>query len=147
MSNLNSAFDILRGWPNGSALAWDFTQKDGVADIVEGTIVAVEDDGAGHPVVDRWESDLLIADNPDHPWIVVQGGDQFDGEFTGKLTCVKARTGAVIKVATALTPAVGDLVWSDSNGVFTLTDPGGGEYPIGKVIEFNSTDEYMVIES
>ena len=148
MSNLNSAFDVLRGWPNGSALSWDFTQKDAVTpDIAEGTVVAVEDDGAGNPVVDRHESALLTGDNPDHPWLVVQGADQYDGEFTGKLTCVKLRTGVVFKVATALTPALGALLWTDSDGVFTDTDPAGGEYPAGKVIEFNATDGYMVVES
>jgi len=147
MSNLNSAFDVLRGWPNGSALSWDFVQKAGIANIVEGTVVAVEDDGAGRSVVDRHESALLIGNNPDHPWLVVQGADQYDGEFTGKLTCVKLRTGVVFKVVTVLTPVVGELVWADANGVLTNVDPGGGVYSLGKVIEFNSTDGYMIIES
>lgn len=147
MSNLNSAFDVLRGWPNGSALSWDFTQKSGVVDIVEGTVVAVEDDGAGHAVVDRHQSALLTGNNPDHPWLVVQGADQYDGEFTGRLTCVKLRTGIVFKVVTALTPNVGDLLWSDANGVLTNVDPGGGQYPLGKVIDYVAADGYMIVES
>lgn len=147
MSNLTSAFDILRGWPNGSALSWDFAQKAAVTpDIVEGTVVAVEDD-SGNPVVDRHASGLLIGDNPDHPWMVVQGTDQYDGEFTGKLTCVKLRTGVVFQVATLLTPVIGDLLWTDADGVFTTTDPSGGEYPVGKVIDFNVTDGVMTVES
>jgi hypothetical protein len=147
MSNLTSAFDVLRGWPNGSALSWDFKQKDAVTpDIVEGTVVAVEDE-SGVPVVDRWESALLTGNNLDHPWIVVQGADQYDGEFTGKLTCVKLRTGVIVKVATALTPTVGDIVWSDSDGVFTTTDPGSNIPGCGRVIEFNADEGWMVIES
>jgi hypothetical protein len=147
MSNLNSAFDVLRGWPNGSGLAWDFAQKDSVVDIVEGTVVAVETDGAGGAVVDRHESTLLVGDNPDHPWLVIQGADQYDADFTGMLTCLKLRTGIVFKVATSLTPTVGDLLWADSDGVLTSTDPAGGIYAVGKVIEFNATDGYMVVES
>lgn len=147
MSNLNSAFDVLRGWPNGSALSWDFTQKSGVADIVEGTVVAIEDDGAGHAVVDRHQSALLTGNNPDHPWLVVQGADQYDSEFTGKLTCVKLRTGIVFKVVTALTPTVGDLLWADASGVLTNVDPGSSIVPLGKVIEFVAADGYMIVES
>jgi len=148
MSNLTSLFDIRRGWPNGCALSWDFPQKAGVTPaIIEGTVVAVEDDGAGNAVVDRHTSALLVGNNADHPWLVVQGTDQYDGEFTGRLTCVKLRTGLVFQVVTALTPAISDLLWADANGVFTTTDPGGGEYPVGKVLEYNATDGYMVVES
>jgi len=147
MSDLTSTFDVLRGWPNGSALSWDFKQKAAVTpDIVEGTVVAIEDE-SDVPVVDRWQSALLIGNNIDHPWIVVQGANQYDGEFTGKLTCVKLRTGIVFKVVTLLTPSVGDLVWSDANGVFTITDPGSAIPACGKVIEFNADEGWMVIES
>jgi hypothetical protein len=146
MSNLSSSFDPIRGWPNGSALSRDFQQKAAVSDIVEGTVVAVEN-AAGVPVVDRWQSALLTGDNPDHPWVVVQGGDQYDGTFTGMLTCVKLRTGFVFKVATSLTPTVGALLWSDANGVFTDTDPGGGVFHLGKVIEFDASEGWMVVES
>lgn len=38
MSNLNSAFDTLRGWPNGSALEFSFRPKKGVT-LKEGTVV------------------------------------------------------------------------------------------------------------
>lgn len=146
MSNLSSSFDPVRGWPNGSALSRDFPQKAAVTDIVEGTVVAVEN-AAGVPAVDRWESVLLIGDNPDHPWVVIQGADQYDGDFTGMLTCVKLRTGFVFKVATALTPAVGALLWADSNGVLTTTDPGSGIFHLGKVIQFDASDSWMVVES
>ena len=148
MSNLNSLFDIYRGWPNASGLSYDFKQKDAVTpNIAEGTVVAVEVGAVpGQPVVDRHESGL-IGTNYDQPWLVIQGADQYDGQFTGKMTCLKLRTGIVFKVPTVLTPTVGALVWSDSDGVFTITDPGGGVPHIGKVLEFNADEGYMVIES
>lgn len=149
MSDLSSIFDVTRGWPNGSALEWQFLQDSGAAsDIEEGTIVAVV--AASDPVsVDRHESDLIgpDSDQPDHPWIVIRGKESWDSEFTGKLTCLKMRTGLIIKIPTALTPTVGDLLWADANGVFTDTDPGGGVPHLGKVIEFNSTDGWMKVES
>jgi hypothetical protein len=141
MSNLNSKFDMLRGWPNGSALSYEFKEKDSITDLVEGTVVAVEDE-SGVAVVDRHQS----AAN-DHPWMVVQGTDQYDGDFTGMTTCVRLRTGVVFKVETVLTPAVAAPLWSDVNGVFTDTDPGGGEPPLGKVLSFDSDDGVMTVES
>lgn len=145
MSNLNSIFDILRGYPFECALCWDFTQDSGAAsDIEEGTVVAVTDDG-GTPAVDRHTS-ALIGSNPDQPWIVIRGKDQEDAQFTGKLTCLKMRTGILFRVPTALTPTVGDLVWAN-NGALTLTDPAGGERHVGKVVEFDADEDWMVIES
>lgn len=146
MSNLNSQFDTIKGWPNGSALHYNFKQKDAVTpDIAEGTIVAVEDE-SGVAVIDRYTSAATASGNLDHPWLVVQGADQSDADFAGKLTCVKLRTGIVFKVATAETPTVGDLLWANA-GVLTGTDPNPTSPHVGKVIEFNSTDGYMVVES
>jgi len=141
MSNLNSKFDVLRGWPNGSALTYEFKEKNAISDLVEGTVVAVEDE-AGVPVVDRHQSALI-----DHPWMVLQGTDQYDGDFTGMTTCVRLRTGVVFKVATALTPSVAVPLWSDASGVFTITDPGSGIPPLGKVLSFDPVDGVMTVES
>lgn len=38
MSNLNSVFDVLRGWPDGSALEYSFRPEPGV-ELVEGNVV------------------------------------------------------------------------------------------------------------
>jgi hypothetical protein len=146
MSNLNSQFDTVKGWPNGSALSYSFKQKDAVTPAIEeGTIVAVEDE-SGVAVVDRYTSDVTASGNPDSPWLVIQGADQSDADFADKMTCVKLRTGIVFKVATAETPSVGDLLWANA-GVLTGTDPNPTSPHLGKVIEFNPTDGYMVVES
>lgn len=57
MSNLNSIFDTLRGWPNGSALENNFTPDPNVASLVEGTVVKIE----GRQLADV--SALSIVDN------------------------------------------------------------------------------------
>jgi hypothetical protein len=148
MSDLSSVFDILRGWPDGSALAWDFLQDSGAAsDIEEGSVVAVV--AASSPTsVDRHTSALIgpNTDQIDHPWLVIRGRESSESEFTGKLTCVKMRTGFVFKVPTAETPTVGDLLWADT-GVLTNVDPGSNIPHVGKVLEFNSSEGWMVVES
>jgi hypothetical protein len=151
MSDLTSIFDIVRGWPNGSAVEWVFLQDSGAAsDIDEGTVVAVV--ASSDPVsVDRHTSALIgpSVDQPDHPWMVIRGKESWDADFTGKLTCLKMRTGFVVKLPTILSPAPspGDLLWADANGVLTTTDPAGGELHVGKVTEYNSSGGWMIVES
>lgn len=152
MSSLSSLFDITRGWipssTEGSALAWDFLQDSGAAaDIEEGTVVAVV--AASSPTsVDVHTSALVgpSADILDHAWLVVRGYESSESEFTGKLTCLKMRTGFVFKVPTSESPTIGDLLWANA-GVLTNVDPGGSAPHLGKVLEYNSTDGYMVVES
>ena len=150
MSNLLSPnFDILRGWPNGCALWWEFPQKAAVTpNIAEGTVVDIEVGViAGKPVVDRYTSAVHATGNIDHPWLVIQGRDQFDGSFTGTLTCVKLRTGIVFKVPTLLAMAVGDLLWAGALGVLTNVIPVAGAIDLGKVIQVDSTNGWIVVES
>lgn len=163
MSNLTSLFDVLQGWPMGSALSAAFKQKDAVSpDITEGQVVAVEDE-SGVPVVDLMTSDLVqetdgVINNPDHPWLVIQGHDQSDGEMSGKLACLKLRTGLIFKVATALDHDVGDVLYSNAgvptSEAHSIAQIGGtGVYvsadhqAIGKILQHDSTDNFIVVES
>ncbi|RLI86680.1 MAG: hypothetical protein DRP01_03680 [Archaeoglobales archaeon] len=146
MSNLESQFDIIKGWPNSSALHYGFKQKDAVTPAIEeGTIVAVEDE-SDVAVVDRYSSALPTSGNPDHPWLVIQGTDQSDGEFTDKVVCLKLRTGLIFKVATSAAFNPEDPVYANA-GAITPTDPNPTSVPIGKVIEVNPIDGYVVVES
>lgn len=148
MSNLASQFDIIKGWPNSSALHYPFKEKDGVSPsnpLQEGEIVAVEDE-SDVAVVDRYTSDLPASGNPDHPWIVIQGTDQSDGEFTNKVVCLKLRTGLIFKVATSEAFNAEDPVYANA-GAVTPTDPNPTSVPIGKVIDVNPIDGYVVVES
>ena len=150
MSDLASVFDVTRGGhPDFSALIFEFLQDSGAtSDIEEGTVVAVV--ASSSPTsVDRHTSALIgpDADQKDHPWLVIRGKESSESDWTGVLTCMKLRTGCIFKVPTLLTPAIGDLLWSDSNGVLTTTDPGGGVHHLGKVIFFNADEGWMVVES
>ncbi len=152
MSDLSSIFDITRGWTpiaeEGCATAWDFLQDSGAgSDIEEGSVVSVV--AASDPTsVDRWTSALIGPDSnqKDFPWLVVRGRESSESEFTGKLTCLRLRTGFMFKVPTVLTVVAGEPIWADT-GVLTNVDPGGGEHPLGKVVQFNATEGYMVVES
>lgn len=148
MSNLNSLFDIICGWPNECALLWEFKQKSGVSpNIAEGTIVAVEAGVVpGKSVVDRYTSALAPGGNLDHPWLVIEGCDQYDGQFTGTLTCLKLRTGLIFRIPTLLAMTVGERVWAAA-GSITNVDPGGGIPHLGKVIGVDPTQGCVVIES
>ena len=148
MSNLASQFDVRRGWPNSSALHYTFKEKDGVSPgspLTEGEVVAVEDE-SDVAVVNRYTSALPASGNPDHPWIVIQGTDQVDGEFTNSAVCLKLRTGLTFLVATSASFNPEDPVYANA-GAITPTDPNPTSVPSGKVIEVNPIDGYVVVES
>jgi len=144
MSLLTSVFDVIHGWPNGSALQYSFKEKDSVSAIGEGTVVAVEDE-SGVPVVDRHTSALDASGNTDNPWLVVRGKDQTDGVTSDKLSCVKLRSGVMFRVAFTEAALPGDPVYANA-GVLTLTDPGSAPL-LGRVVEYNSLQNWVTVES
>jgi hypothetical protein len=165
MSNLASLFDVLAGLPpkGCSALEENFGQLSTQhTDITEGQVVAVESEG-GVPVVDVMTSTVVQATNfalnvPDQPWLVVQGKDQSDVDITGKLLCLKMKSGIIFKVTTALTFTIGDLVQA-SSGVLAAVTSGTGniaapgvdyslaEQAVGVVLEMNATAGYVIVAS
>jgi len=85
MSLLNSKFDILRGYPNGSALVWPFAIKTTGSPPVAvalpgGTIVTQELQGT-QTVVAVMTSPNVSTHPPKEPWLVVEGNDDFSGQF------------------------------------------------------------------
>jgi len=145
MSNLTSTiFDVVRGWPDGSALALSFKQKAAVTpDIEGGTIVAIEDE-SGVPVIDRHTSALDASGNEDQPWLVMRGLDENDAEETELLACVKLRTGVMFRVETTEEVLPNDLIYANA-GVLTKTDPGSAP-ALGRVVDYHP-DGWMVVES
>lgn len=94
---LNSKFDTLAGYPNGSALAWPFEIKKsgGVAVLLPiGTIVTTEKSGTT-TVVNAATTPDLSTQNPKPMWVVVEGNDDFSGQFVGKCAAVKLGTGFI----------------------------------------------------
>ena len=164
MSNLASLFDVLAGLPpkGRSALEEVFPQlSTQLTDITEGQIVAVEDESG--PSIDVMTS-AVVQDTdfalmlPDQPWLVIQGKDQSDVDVSGKLACLKMKSGMVFKVATALTFAIGDLVQSVTGvlaavtaGTGNIVNPGVdyslAEQSVGVVLEINATAGYVIVAS
>lgn len=99
MSILNSKFDILRGYPNGSASVWPFPiKKTGSpatpVSIPAGTLVTQELDG-GQTVVDKATTPDLSSADPIEVWLVVEGNDDYSGEFVEKVATAKPGTGLI----------------------------------------------------
>ena len=111
-------------------------------EIVEGTVVAVEDESTV-PVVDRHTSAAGAGGNFDHPWIVIQGDDQSDANFANTMTCLKLRTGIIFEAVTAESFAIGDPVYATAG---VLKPTGSGE-PFGRVIDLDPTNNTVTVES
>jgi len=97
MALLNSKFDILRGYPNGSALCWPFNIKKtggSYANIPAGTIVTTELSGTATVVDAATTPNTSIAD-PKTMWLVVEGNDDFSGTYVGKCAAAKLGSGII----------------------------------------------------
>jgi len=162
MSNLGSLVDIVKGWPNGSALAASFKQKAAVGNITEGKIVKLENE-ASVPVYNLASSNAMQAatgpaSNETPLWLVIQGYDQWDANMATKGTCIKLHSGIIFKVPMTTEVNVGDLVVSNAGvlvrqvhataqigatGVYITTDL----HPVGQVLEYNSYEDWMIVSS
>lgn len=142
MSYLGSVVDVKSGWPNGSALSFDFVPANDA--ITEGTVVkVVAGTVPGKAVVTKHTSAAQ-----DHPWLVIRGKESFDSQSSKSVTCLRMRTGFIFEMVLAnLNPSVGSYLWAD-NGTFTLTEPENKAIlPVGQVIEFNSVTKVAKILS
>jgi hypothetical protein len=97
MALLNSKFDILRGYPNGSALCWSFAIKKSGGSYVSvpaGTIVTTELSGTSTVVDKATTPNTSIAD-PKTMWLVVEGNDDFSGAYVQKCAAAKLGSGII----------------------------------------------------
>lgn len=94
----------------------------------------------GAPAIAKALTSAIKAGNPkDDAWFVIQGNDQFDGRFTNKVTCVKASSGAILKLACPIADTLvpGDYVCANAGALKKLTVGVGMEWPIGQVLQSN----------
>lgn len=94
MVALNSKFDILRGWPNSSAVQEDFvipsTQDDSDNThhkFYQGTWVTLADSNDGSMVCD------VVAANVDSSatkscYLIIEGRDDYSSQFAKRVTCL-----------------------------------------------------------
>lgn len=147
MSQLNSLFDVIAGFPPQckSALDENFKQKAGEAPILTEGMIAKVVNEAGVPVLTKLTS-ANVGDTipPDYPWMVIEGMESTDAAFVKKVTAVAMKSGAIFKVPHA-TPggfAVSDLVYANA-GVLAVVN--AAQQAVGQVIEVNATAGYIVI--
>lgn len=149
MSILNTRkFDILRGYPNGSGLVWPFPIKKtaGVVNsIPQGTIVTQELQDSQTVVDAATTPDLSVAD-PKEMWLVVEGNDDYSGEFVGKCNTVKLGSGVIWEAddyaAGAYTPGTPVSVSAGQVKV-----KGANEQIIGYVLEDRTASKGTVVIS
>jgi hypothetical protein len=142
MSNLSTAvvFDVLRGWPNGAAIAENFSPEAAAlvpgAELLEGQIVehngvAAPNDGLQLPVGNVAAAGVAPTLGL---YMVIQGNDQSDAQMSGQITVLRGeftvRTLKVEQAVQALT--VGQPVSYNANGNI---DVAGVSLVIGYVEE------------
>lgn len=93
--------------------------------------------GYSHAYVDALTSPAVANPKPS-AWVVLEGNDQFDGEFTGEATCAKLPTGCTVKVkcAVANTLVPGEFVEAEGGLVKKCN---GTNHAIGQVDWSNAT--------
>lgn len=99
MTLLNSKFDVTRGYPNGSALAEPFSIKKSGSPLVpvsmpQGSLVTQELQGT-ITVMDLATTPDLSGADPIDVWVVVEGNDDYSGEYVGKVMACKCGSGLI----------------------------------------------------
>lgn len=148
MSNLNSQFQLMAGRPphGASAMEGNFLQKTSESPVLtEGMIGKIENVG-GVARMSKLTSGTVGA-APSYPWLVIEGADMSDSQFTGlianpRLTVLAAKTGLIFKVDTAVSLAVGDLVYANAGVIAKVT---GTQQALGQVIGVNSSAQWAII--
>lgn len=97
-------------------------------------------------------SAVKSGNNADDAWVVIQGDDQFDGSFVGKVTCLKLKRGGKVKIPTTIanTLSPGDYVHANAGALAKTSSGGGMQYTIGQVVASNATagsEGWVVIAS
>jgi hypothetical protein len=99
MALFASKFDTPRGYPNGSALAEPFKIKLtgsplAPASLPQGTLVTQELQGTETVMAAATTPNLSSAD-PIDVWVVVEGNDDYSGEYVKKIMACKCGSGLI----------------------------------------------------
>lgn len=148
MALLASLFDILRGYPNGSALTWPFWIKTtaGTPNSIAGGKVVTQELQNSKTVIDLATTPDVSSNDPLDVWLVVEGNDDYSGEFVEKCAAVRIGSGIIWEtddfVAGTYTP--GTAV-SYNNGQVKVK--AANEQIIGYVLEDRSATKGTVVIS
>lgn len=147
MSNLASKFDVLRGWPNSSAVDESFPVDTGVT-LIEGLVVVL-DSSTGSLELPTSVAAQGAAAGPTKFRMVIQGNDQFDAAFVGKVVTLRGSfTVATDKfVSGSYTP--GQLltvsVAVDANQGYLTARTGSNEQVVGEVEAYDSVNGVLTV--
>lgn len=96
------SFDVIRGYPNGSALAQPLTIKEVAGTpvtLAAGTLVTQELSGT-ETVVDKASTPDLSSADPKQVWLVVEGNDDYSGQFVKKVMALRVGSGIIWSTTT-----------------------------------------------
>jgi hypothetical protein len=148
MSNLNSQFQLMAGRPphGASAMEGNFLQKTSESPVLTEGMIGKIENVAGNARMSKLTGGTTGA-TPDYPWLVIEGADMSDSQFTGlaanpRLTVLAVKTGLIFKVDTAVSLVVGDLVWANAGVIAKVSTT---KQAIGQVIGVNSSAQWAVI--
>lgn len=148
MSNLNKdvRFNVLRGWPEGGAIELNLPASDGVT-LREGEFVVIEDDSDEpkfkHPPYQSITDAGVAEGSTNRPrlYVVLQGNDQWDAKFVGKVTALRG----LLTIETEKVVAPGSLSPGDPLTVEEVADaPSDSDTP--GYLKARSGDEPIVGE-
>ena len=149
MSNLNSPFDVVRGWPHGGAVDEAFPVDTALTvPLTEGQLVVLVDNGGvtsvTHPPAPAAEGSAT----PTRLRMVIQGNDQSDGKFTGKVVTLRGEFTVKTDKFVAGAYTVGELVTWSSNvneeGFITKRTVANEEV-VGEVLEYDSVNGVLTV--
>lgn len=127
MAVLNSKFDVLRGWPNGSAVAEDFIVGGYAAhDHKAGTWVNLD---AGILTVATTDDAAGVSSRTQRPYLIIEGRDDLTSPEVGKVTCLMGG-GYVVRLDGEVTDAQ-----YDESDVFV---PGAPVHVSGSIIHLSA---------
>lgn len=122
MVALNSKFDILRGWPNSSAVAEDFISTSD--DHKQGRWVTLSDNYTADPVLANADSSATKS-----CYLIIEGKDDYSARFAKRVTCLVGG-GYVVRIPETA-PVLGGAGSSDTYRCFAAGKTAS-DFVVGK---------------
>lgn len=112
MVALNSKFDILRGWPNSSAVAEDFSIPAKNSTFKQGLWVSIKaGNTAGTAAVDA----LATSAAGVRPFLIIEGVDDYSSQFANRVTALMGG-GYVVRIPESAVDSAGASYRCYANG-------------------------------
>jgi len=143
MAILNSKFDILRGWPDGSAIAEDFTISTKVAGVEAGVdnifragrFVQLGVDGAGTAAAYTCAADAsAVNSNGTALGLIIEGQEDYSSLMSKTVTCLIAG-GYLVKLHNEASQTGFQQVVDGGKDMFRATSAAGGDVALAAGVQ------------